>query len=98
MALSTKSEADILARVIGPNKSGLSPEAARSIMSLTFDPADVARMNELSREASEGSLSEEEQDELDRYERVGHLLAILQSKARVSLKNVASESPQAPPQ
>lgn len=94
MNVTTKSEADILSRVIGPDKPGLSAEAARSILALSFDPEDEDRMNELSHRAGEGTLSADEQEELNSYERVGHLLAILQSKARMSLKNVTSEPSQ----
>ena len=64
----------------------LSPEAARGWLSLSFATADVARVEELSQMAAEGSLTPVEQEELDAYERAGHLLAILHSKARLSLK------------
>ena len=40
--------------------------------------------------ARQGSLTPEEQDEIEDYERVGHLLGMLQSKARLSLSHRAS--------
>jgi hypothetical protein len=89
MVTTAKSEGDILTRVIGPDRPGLSVDAARSLLSLAFDPEDVHVMNELSQKAQEGTLTAEEQEHLDNYERIGHLLAILQSKARLSLKNRA---------
>ena len=41
---------------------------------------------DLSAKARDGALSSAEQEELDRYERVDHMLALLKSKARRSVK------------
>jgi hypothetical protein len=60
--------------------------AARAILALDFNPADKERMRELSAKAREGTLTAEEQVAISNYERVGHLLGIMQSKARRSLK------------
>jgi hypothetical protein len=92
MTVTANSEADILSRIIASNKAGLSVEAARSILALSFDPDDIDRMNELSSKAGEGMLSEDEEQQLNSYERVGHLLAILQSKARTSLNSDPSDA------
>ena len=78
-------EADILERIIQPNAAELSPEVARLLLSWRFSETDRARMTELSERASLGSLSPEEQRELDGYLLMGHLLAIAHSKARQSL-------------
>ncbi len=43
-------------------------------------------MQMLADKAKAGTLTPSEQEEIDNYERVGHYLAILQSKARVALK------------
>ena len=43
-------------------------------------------MNALAAKARQGALTPDEDDELTSYIRVGHLLGILQSKARQSLK------------
>jgi hypothetical protein len=80
------SEAAILSRVLQPDKPTLSPEAARDLLSLDFDPADKDRMRLLSAKARDGTLTPAEQTQINNYERVGHLLNILQSKARLSLK------------
>ena len=80
------SEAAILSRVVEPDKPTLSPRAARDILALDFSPADKDRMRQLSAKAREGTLTPDEQAAIDNYERVGHLLNILQSKARRSLK------------
>jgi hypothetical protein len=45
----------------------------------------MARMDELSEMAREGSLSQAEATELDRYIHVSNLLAVIRSKARQSL-------------
>jgi len=43
-------------------------------------------MEELSNKAAEGALSPDEREELDEYLRVADLLAVIQAKARRSLK------------
>ena len=86
MATTVNSEAEILSRVIAPDQPSLSEDAARSILTLSFAGQDRDRMNALSEKARDGTLTPAEQAELDSYERVGCLLGILQSKARLSLK------------
>ena len=77
----------ILSRVLEPDKPSLLPEAARALLALDFNQADKDRMRQLSAKAREGTLSPDEQAEADSYERVGHILNIIQSKARQSLKS-----------
>jgi hypothetical protein len=81
------SEGAIFSRVLEPNQATLSAAAARAILALGFPPADQRRMRQLSAKAQEGTLSPAEQDEIDNYERVGHILALWKSKARRSLKS-----------
>jgi hypothetical protein len=76
----------ILERLLLPKSADLSPEAARSILKLTFQSADQARVDTLSAKAQEGILTSKEHDELGEYIRVADMLAMLQSKARLSLK------------
>ena len=78
-------EAEILSRIIAPERHDLPEEAARAILALAFPQRDVDRMNELASKAREGTLTPCESDELAGYERVGCLLGILQSKARQSI-------------
>lgn len=82
-------EFDLFVRVVRPDQPTLSADAARSLLSLAFDEDDVSRMNELSSRARAGGLAPVEQRELDNYERVGHMIGILQSKARISLRQKA---------
>ena len=79
-------EAEILSRLIQPERSDLRPEVAEYILDLDFREADVDRMNELAGKAAAGTLSADESSEMDGYRHVGHFLALLQSKARLSLK------------
>ena len=86
IAETTNTDTAILTRLIDTPDTGLSPDAARYFLSLRFSDDDVARMNELSAKANEGALTSAEDAEMMDYERVGHLLGILQSKSRKSLK------------
>jgi len=85
--MTTNSEAAIFRRVLEPDKPMLSAEAAREILALRFGAADQTRMTELSAKARAGQLTSDEDEELENYIRVGDLLAIMQSKARRSLRN-----------
>ncbi len=80
------SEVSILNRMSRPEVPMISPEAAREILGWDFDQADKDRMRQLSAKARAGTLTAEEDAEVGRYELLGHLLNIMQSKARRSLK------------
>jgi hypothetical protein len=80
------SEAAIWTRVIQPEVNGFSPEVARSIVSLDFCPEDRERMQKLAAKAQEGTLSPDEETEIDTFEKVGHVLSLMKAKAKVSLK------------
>ena len=77
----------ILKRMLKPDKPAMSVAAAKAILRLGFDEAVKERMHELSAKAQKGVLTGREQDELNNFERIGHLLGTMQSKARRSLKN-----------
>lgn len=86
------SEVAIFSRVLEPDRATLSAAAARAILALGFSPADQDRMRVLSAKAQEGTLSSAEQDEINNYERVGHILSLMKSKARRSLKARSSSN------
>jgi len=86
-AATETSEVAILSRVIRPDSGTWSREAAKSILDFDFPPADVRRMNALAAKARQGTLSPEEEAQLENYRDVGRLLELLQSKARLSLKH-----------
>lgn len=80
----------ILSRVLEAHASSFTPEVARSILQLKFDQIDVDRMNILAERNRHGMLTETEQQELQSYLLVGHLLDLLHSKARLALKQPSS--------
>jgi hypothetical protein len=84
------SDAAILSRLIEPEIGNLPPEVARYLLSLDFRQSDRDRMHNLAAEAREGTLTAAERHETESYERIGHLVALLQSKARKSLKTTSS--------
>lgn len=86
------SGAAILKRVIEPEVDDMPAETAHYLLGLDFKEADLKRMDELAARARAGTLDAEERAELENFEHVGHLLALLQSKARRSLSRVASAS------
>jgi hypothetical protein len=86
--IAPSSEADILARIVDPKEARLPPELARSILGYEFRQTDLHRMDVLAEKARQGTLTPDEQIEIDRYERVGNFLSLLKSQARRSLKDL----------
>jgi hypothetical protein len=82
------SDVGILSRLIHPERADFSPEVARAILKFTFEPEDLGRMHELVVKNQDGALSQAEQLELESYRRVGRVLDMMHSKARLALKNV----------
>jgi hypothetical protein len=76
----------ILDRILEPQQGGFSTEHAQYVLSLDFTPDEHARYAELAGKASSGTLTQQEQVELDEFLSVNTFLMLLQSKARVSLK------------
>ena len=79
-------ETAILSRVVRADVPSFPPEAARAILEFHFPDSDRMRMKELSERAREGALSPSDEKEIESYRHVGHLLELLWSKARLSLK------------
>ncbi len=84
--------AAILERVMEAQSGDLAPELARYLLRLDFPRSDHERYAMLADKAQQGSLSPEEQSDLDDYLDIDAFLSILQSKARVSLRkhNIAA--------
>jgi len=76
----------ILNRVIQPDDAMLSPDAARTLLVLKFQKEDERRMNRLAAKARQGTLTERERAAAEQYNLISHLLALLQAKARQTLK------------
>jgi hypothetical protein len=81
-------ESNMWERVVSP-WDDLSPEAADALLRLRFPQRDIDRMNELAALARDGQLTPAQSQELELYNRVGHMLAVVQSKARMALKKPA---------
>ena len=80
----------ILARVIVPEKPGISPGVAEEFLKFSFSDDDHKRMSELAEKARQGTLTPVERAEADGFERVSSFLGFLKSKARVSLNNATA--------
>ena len=85
-------EADILSQVIAPDQPTLPEASARSIVGLCFNQRAIDRMNELADKNRRGTLTDAERTELEKYQRVGNFLNLLQAKARLSLKHQSNGS------
>jgi hypothetical protein len=84
--------AAIWGRLVAPGRGDLTPEAARAWLALDFPPEDHDRVKALGLKAHEGKLSRTERVELDEYLRVSAELAVIQSKARLSLKRAGLDA------
>jgi hypothetical protein len=85
-------DALIVGRLIKPEQGDFSVEAARAILNIHFDDADKERMHQLALKAQDGELTPSEQAEIDSYRRVGCVLGVLWSKARLSLKQAGMDA------
>jgi hypothetical protein len=85
-------DAAIIGRLDKPDHSDFSPEAAREILRLQLSAQDQARAQELSIKAQEGTLTPDEQAEVESYRRIGYWLGVLWSKARLSLKHAGMDA------
>lgn len=77
-------------RILANLDGGLSPQAAREVLAFNFSASQRQRMQELAAKARSGEATEEERAEADSFERVSSLLGILQSQARMALKQAGS--------
>ena len=80
-SLAPKTEVEVWMRILHPDEK-ISARAARAIVGLSFAKDDISRMHELSAKARAGTLTPEEDAEMDNFERVGSILSTLKSKAR----------------
>ncbi len=82
MSTTLNPEADVLSRL----EVSLTPAGARDLLNLRFSERDQARMLELLEKGNRGTRTAEETAEADDFERVGHLISMLKSVARRTLK------------
>ena len=79
-------ETEIWGRTIRPEIGDLSPATARDLLRLQLAMRDAERVRELSAKANTGSLTADEEKELDYYLNVSRALEFLKAKARLSLR------------
>ncbi len=79
-------ELAIFGRLLRNGQGEMSARLARYVLTLGFSADDQARMRELAARNQEGTLTAEGKDELLSFVKAGHLLALLHSQARRSLK------------
>ena len=76
--------------VILANLDGaMTPLAAEGILALGFSEEQQSRMRELAALARSGDLTSQQREETESFERISSLLGMLQSKARIVLKQSA---------
>jgi hypothetical protein len=76
----------ILERLLDPASGTLSAKTAKEVLDLTFPESDQKRLEELADKSTAGTLTAEEGKEYDGYIEAADFLSLLQSKARLSLK------------
>lgn len=83
--LQPTTEIALFGRLLSNGRAEMSADLAAYVLNLGFDEQDQARMADLAERNQAGALSAEEQQELTSFVRAGHLLALLQSRARQAL-------------
>lgn len=75
----------ILDRVLRPVSASLNDEAATKLIGLKADRKAQARVAELAEKCNEGELTDAERREYESYLMAGHVVAVLQARARIRL-------------
>ncbi len=88
--LTPNREGAIWARLMEAQTDALSTEVAQHLLSIGFGESDRDRMQQLAERSESGTLTDEEREEFDGYLHVGNLLAVMQSKARIALRQKRS--------
>jgi len=76
----------VLDRLLDPLSRCLTREGACALLELRADAVAQARISELAEKCNAGLLTPNEQREYETYVHVGNLIAILQAKARLLLR------------
>lgn len=84
-------EADIMTKVIAPDRPGISEDVARSFLKLRFDGETRKEIRRFLEKNNRGTITADERLTLEKYLRVGQFLDLLQAKARLSLQHAADE-------
>jgi hypothetical protein len=89
MAEKSTTELDVWTGVIAPENGNMPPDHARAVLQWQFNDAAKRQMNQLADRNNSGELSASEREELEAYVHVGQVIAVLQAKARLSLKQAS---------
>jgi hypothetical protein len=85
-AIEPPSESDLFARVIAA-EDALPANVARSVLAWRFPKRDLTRVQKLQEKNNAGTITDRERRELETYVRVGQFVAVMQARARLTLKN-----------
>jgi hypothetical protein len=80
------SQAEIFGRALDKRADRMPADVAHFIISIEVTAEDAQRLDELADKARQGTLSEEEETELEEYRRFGRLMEMMKLKARIALK------------
>lgn len=84
MSTTLNHEAEVLSRL----EVEMTPAGVRDLLKMKFSVQDQQRMIELLEKGSQGTRTPEENQEARELERLGHVLSMLKSVARRTLKQV----------
>jgi len=77
----TMTETDVLNQLLTAEEQGFTLDSARALLSLRFSSTAIDRMNELAAKNQQGTLTDAERADLEKFLRVGNFLNIVQAKA-----------------
>src|SRR5713101_8390005 len=79
------SNGKLLDRILDPISSSLNEESARKLIGLKADRKAEARVAKLAIKCNECTLTPRERREYEMYVMIGHIVGLLQAKARILL-------------
>jgi hypothetical protein len=89
--ISVELPSPILVRALSNGGKLMSLKAAREVLKLGFEQADHDRVQDLMARNNEGKLSAAELAELKQFAMAANIVAILQSRARMTLKRAVKK-------
>lgn len=83
-------ETTILQRVLVPTNATWNRSMAEAVLTFRLPEGERARMEALADKAQAGNLTPDERQEAEAYDKIGVLIELMQSKARLALKTAGS--------
>jgi hypothetical protein len=81
---SPTNQTEIFARSLDRRREWISPEVARFFQELELSTDDNARLEELAEKARQGTLTAQDEQDLEEYRRVGRLVELMRLKGRLA--------------